>query len=80
MDNNTPSARDVCGRLAAAVELQPPLGATAERATEIFDARRGQLEVLRTEVAGTHYTYVVDEEPPDVFLERGLEDPHLARP
>ena len=53
---------EICTRLLDASRLAPRPDIAPEEAMRVFDERRGALEALLAEVAGTHYTFVVMEE------------------
>ncbi len=55
-------SRSVCETLAAASRIEPSSGATPGEAMSDFDRRTRMLEVLATDVEGTHYVPVVREE------------------
>ncbi len=66
------SRRDasICSRLAQAAATRPETGSTAESALSIYADRIEALLALRKEVAGTHYSFVADEEIEQAEVER----------
>ncbi len=54
--------RSVCERLAGARAVAPESDEAAESAERVFNERAALLETLEGEVAGSHYTYLVEEE------------------